>query len=292
MELRQLKYFATVARELHFTRAAQTLRVAQPALSRQIQQLEGELGVALFRRNKRAVALTAEGARFLAEAESILAHSERAVLNARTGGARSLNIGYAWGLFHSVAPAALQRLREAHPELSINLFDLSSAEQSRALAAGKLDAGFIGLAHEAEAARLPKSKIGSCRFVIALPEKHALAKQRKIDLARLRAEVFLLIASDHFPGAAQVMIEACAARGFRPRTLHSPERGHTILSLVAANCGVALLPEPLTALPHQGVVFRQPNQAVQSDLFLAWRGALEPEIVEALLAAARPGPGH
>lgn len=285
MEFRQLRYFATVARELNFTRAAEKLRVAQPALSRQIRQLEDELGVRLFERDKRSVRLTGSGEAFLGEADAILKQSERAMLLARSNKG-ALRLGYVWGLFHTIAPETIQRLRQRLPDLAVNLFDLSAAQQSRALATGKLDAGFIGFAFEADSARLAKRIVGKTEFVAALPDNHPLVRQRKLDLRRLEREVFLTISDEHFPGASRIISDACAAAGFKARTLQTPERGHTILGLVAAGCGLALLPETLSALPHAGVSFRRLTQEVSADLFLAWRAELDPEILDALLAAA------
>jgi DNA-binding transcriptional LysR family regulator len=283
MELRQLRYFATVARELNFTRAAARLHVAQPALSRQVKQLEDELGIALLHRNHRQVTLTPRGQSFLAEAESILEQSERAIKRVRATDQQRLNIGYVWGLFHSTVPQALQKFRALDPAIAVNLFDMSAAEQGKALGAGRLDVGFIGLAFEAEAERLEKHCVGSTDFVIVLPENHPLARSRSIKLNALEDEVFLVISDEHFPGASQVMLHASADAGFKPRTLQVAERGHTILSLVAAGCGVALLPEPLSALPHTNVVFRRPSAAITADLFVAFRKNLDRTIRKNLL---------
>jgi DNA-binding transcriptional LysR family regulator len=285
MELRQLRYFTTVARELNFTRAAARLHVAQPALSRQVKQLEDELGVPLLVRNHRGVTLTPRGQTFLAEAESILEQSDRAMRRARVVEQQRLNVGYVWGLFHSVVPQALQKFRAFEPGVAVSLFDMSAVEQGRALADGRIDAGFIGLAFEAEAARLEKHRVGSTRFVIVLPECHPLGRSRKIKLSALENEVFLLISDEHFPGASQIMLRACAEAGFRPRTLQVAERGHTILSLVAAGCGVALLPEPLSALPHTNVIFRRPAEPVTADLYVAFRNRFEEPLRRSLLRA-------
>jgi DNA-binding transcriptional LysR family regulator len=282
MELRQLRYFSMVARELNFTRAAARLRVAQPALSRQVKRLEEELGVTLFLRDNRSVTLTAKGRNFLKDAEEILRRSESAMEHARGKAGNTLRVGYVWGLFHSIVPPALQKFRVLECDVAVHLFDLSAADQGRALASGKLDVGFIGLAFEAAEAGLEMRRIGKTGFVVALPEGHPLAGCRVIDLKGLADEVFLLISEEHFPGASQVMLNACTAAGFRPRTLQV-ERGHTILSLVAAGCGVALLPEPLCALPHMNVVFRPIKAPVSADLFIAWRKGLESGIRSHLL---------
>jgi DNA-binding transcriptional LysR family regulator len=282
MELRQLRYFAMVARELNFTRAAEKLHLAQPALSRQIKQLEAELGVALFFRDKRSVRLTDKGRDFLPEAESILLQASQAMDRMHGRGDKELKIGYVWGLFHSIVPAVLQRFRELAPATAISLLDLSAAQQGKLLTTGKLDAGFIGFAFEADQAGLEKARIGICDFVIALPKGNRLCRQPAIDLASLAREFFLLISNEHFPGASHLIREACASAGFQPRVLQTAERGHTILNLVAANCGLALLPAPLRELPHEGVVFRPPMKAISADLYLAWRSDLDKEVVKQL----------
>lgn len=287
MELRHLRYFATVAGELNFTRAAEKLRVAQPALSRQIKQLEHELGVELLLRDKRKVSLTEEGAAFLVEAQSILQQTGEALERVRGRAHPVLRIGYVWGLFHSIVPRALQRFREGIPDIRVDLLDLSAAEQGKAMTAGKLDAGFIGFAFEADAAGLEKQKVGVCDFVVALPASHPLAKRKAVSLAALAREVFLLISEEHFPGASEVMMNACIEAGFRPKRLQVAERGHTILGLVASGCGVALLPASLRELPHGGVVFRWPSSPVSADLFLAWRRGLLEQTRNQLLAAVR-----
>lgn len=273
MELRHLRYFVAVAEQLNFTKAAARLRVAQPALSRQIRQLEDEIGIGLLKRNNRSVVLTAAGRTFLAEARQILQQSEHAVKSLQSR-ARfeqgELNLGYVWGLFHTVAPEVLARFRGEHPQVAVNLFDMTAMQQAQALTEGKLDAGFIGFAEEADGAGLSKQKVGSCQFLVVLPKRHALARQKKVSLKALTEDFFIAISEESYPAAAHVMRSACWQAGFRPKVLQSAERGFTVIGLVAANCGVALLPEALQALPHEGVVFRSLAHPVQADLFLAW----------------------
>ncbi len=273
MELRHLRYFVAVAEALSFTRAAGKLRVAQPALSRQIRQPEEELGVKLLERNRRSVSLTNPGQAFLSEARSILEQSDAAIQIAQRAGQpeRSiLNLGYVWGLFHTTVPDWLARFRREHPEVAVNLFDLSANEQASMLVEGRLDAGFIGFAQEADVARLEKLKVGSCDFVAVLPEKHPCARKPKVPLSFLAKEFFIAISEESFPGASHFVLDACQSAGFQPKILQSAERGHTILGLVAGNCGVALLPEPLKALPHPKVVFRPLTVPPRGELFLAW----------------------
>jgi DNA-binding transcriptional LysR family regulator len=277
MELRQLRYFVAVAQRLSFTRAAQQLHVAQPALSRQVRLLEEELGIKLLERNRRGTELTEPGRAFLAEACALLEQSARAIAVAQKtqrSSSAQLNLGYIWGLFHSLVPPAISRFRQILPETAVNLFDLSAIEQAQALLDGKLDAGFIGFAQDAQAPGLARRKIGSCPFVVALPARHPLARLRRVPLERLAGESFLSISEQTYPGAWHLIVAACAGAGFRPRTLQAVERGYTILGLVAGNCGIALLPDPLRNLPHQGVLFRPLLEPVEADLFVAWRPAV------------------
>jgi DNA-binding transcriptional LysR family regulator len=287
MELRHLRYFIGVAEALSFTKAARVLRVAQPALSRQIRQLEEEVGVPLFERTRFGTTLTSAGQAFLGEARGLLEQSEQAVRVAQRTGADqtgSLDLGYVWGLFHTRVPEIVARFRRHHPEVAVNLFDLTATEQAEALAAGRLDAGFIGLADEAEAAGLAKRKVGSCQFVAALPANHRSARRGKIRLSLLAQDFFITISDKNYPGASRQARLACERAGFRPRILQAAERGHTILSLVAGGCGVALLPEPLRALPHPGVVFRPLEDSVTADLFIAWNPKLHRALRAQLVA--------
>ena len=296
MELRHLRYFVGVAQELNFTRAARKLRVAQPALSRQIRQLEDEVGVKLLERNRRGVHLTDAGQAFLGEAQSLLEQSEQAIRVAqatRQGAKGPLNLGYVWGLFHSQVPAVVERFRRQCPDVAVNLFDMTATQQAESLVQGKLDAGFIGFAHEADAAGLARRKVGSCSFVAALPKGHRAARRSRVSLAALAQDFFFTISDRSYPGASRVVLEACEQSGFRPKILQAAERGHTILGLVAGNCGVALLPEPLRALPHPGVVFRPLVQATRSDLFVAWQPGRQSELRDAFLSSLdRPVPGR
>jgi DNA-binding transcriptional LysR family regulator len=286
MELRHLRYFVGVAEESSFTRAARKLRVAQPALSRQIRQLEEEMGVALFERDRTGARLTEAGRVFLGEARSLLTHSASAVKAAqaaRAPGGGSLNIGYIWALFHTIAPAAIARFRREFPGVAVHLFDLTGTQQAEGLMEGRLDAGFVGFAHEADAPGLAKRKVGECELVAALPENHPAAKRRTVPLAALAQDFFFAISDQTYPGAARWVMDACAGAGFRPKILQAAERGYTILGLVAGNCGVALLPEPLRALPHPGVVFRPLTPPPKCDLFVAWKAGRMTPLREAFV---------
>src|SRR5512141_52917 len=148
MELRHLRYFVAVADELNFTRAAKKLHVAQPSLTRQIHNLEDELGVRLLDRTQSRVALTEEGRSFLLDARRLVAlslESVQAVQRFSRGESGQLNLGYLFKFNFDLLPATLTTFYQSCPEIAVNLFDMSPAEQLRALEARKIDLGFVGL---------------------------------------------------------------------------------------------------------------------------------------------------
>jgi DNA-binding transcriptional LysR family regulator len=287
MELRHLRYFAAIAKHLSFTRAAKELRVAQPALSRQLRQLEDELGVKLLERNQRSVALTIAGQAFLDEAQKVLRQSDEAVRVAKTSThepSAHLDLGYIWGLFHTITPAALAGLRQKWPDVTVNLFDMNAEEQRAALAAGKIDAGFIGFEQDTEGSGLARHRIGKSEFMLVLPDDHPLVAHDCVSLADLSRELFIAVSERTYPSAASCASDICLEGGFRPRILQAAERGYTVLALVAARCGVALLPASLAAMPHTGVEFRPLVQRPARELYIAWHRDRSSPLLEALLA--------
>src|ERR1044071_5245538 len=147
MELRHLRYFVSVAEALSFTKAAKKLHTAQPSLSRQIKNLEEELGVRLLNRTKQLVTLTEDGRSFLADAKRLLALAAEtvdSVRRLRSGEVRALNIGYVSNLFYDLLPRTLASFHQLFLTVSINLFDMSWGDQCRGLEDGKLDLGFLG----------------------------------------------------------------------------------------------------------------------------------------------------
>src|SRR6186997_2348968 len=148
MELRHLRYFVAVAEELSFTKAAEKLRLAQPSLTRQVRNLEAEIGVRLLDRSKNRVTLTDEGRLFLFDSKKVLAmcaESVAAVQRINRGESRQLNIGYVANIHYGLLPATLGAFRKLCPRVALNLFDMTSAEQFQALDGRKIDLGFVGL---------------------------------------------------------------------------------------------------------------------------------------------------
>src|SRR5512137_1103370 len=185
MELRHLRYFVAVAENLNFTKAAARLHLAQPSLTRQIHNLEEELGVRLLNRSKSQVTLTEEGRSFLADARRILALATESILAVQRlsrGETGQLNIAYLSNFDFELLPETLAVFRRAFPHIALNLFDMTPAEQFRALETRKIDLGFIGLPPPATAGALQWESIAQHRIVVVLPEKHPLARQRQLRL--------------------------------------------------------------------------------------------------------------
>ncbi len=180
MELRQLKYFVTVAEELNFRRAAEKLYIQQPPLSRQIRQLETELGVELFHRTKRSVSLTEAGQALLNEARLTLAQAQRAVNAAQQTQTNKLTIGFSLCAFDRVLPEIITTFRQQYPENRINLTEMSKEKQIQALFKNQIDIGFCyAPITQPELASLT---ILSEPLVVVLPSDHCLAQQEQIEL--------------------------------------------------------------------------------------------------------------
>lgn len=274
MELRHLRYFVSVAEALSFTKAAEKLHTAQPSLSRQIKDLEEELGVRLLTRTKHLVALTDEGRSFLADAKRLLSLAAEIVESVRrlhTGEVRVLNVGYVSNLFHELLPRTLASFHQFFPAISVNLFDLSCGDQFRALEEGKLDLGFVGL-HEPIARRgLEFRTIASYKTVAALSETNPLANKKSVELTALASMFFIGMSEASYPGYREWLNRTCESAGFTPKVLQDVELERTMIHAVAAGLGVALVPEQVRKLEHEKVVFRPLNSRVATEGCVAWR---------------------
>jgi DNA-binding transcriptional LysR family regulator len=273
MELRHLRYFVAVADALSFTKGAQKLHLAQPSLTRQIRDLEEELGVRLLDRTKQRISLTREGASFLVDAKRVLDLSEEIVESVR-GASRHesppLNIGYVANLFYDLLPVTLASFQRSFPNVPINLFDMSCGDQFRALEEGKLDLGFVGLREPIEERGLHFQSIAAYETVAAIPAKNPLAKKSVIRLRELKPMFFIGISEQSYPGYRRWLTQTCRKVGFSPKVLQDAEIERTVLQAVAAGLGVALLPEQVKKLPHESVVFRELQPAVKTESCIAW----------------------
>lgn len=278
MELRHLRYFVSVADELNFTRAAEKLRVAQPSLTRQIHNLEDELGVRLLDRSKGRISLTEEGRGFLADARRLVAlslESVEAVQRFSRGESSQLNLGYLFKFNFDLLPATLASFYGARPEIAVNLFDMVPAEQLRALAARKIDLGFVGLRPAASADTfdgLLWERVARHNVVAVLPATHPLAKRRVVMMRDLKSSFFVAMSEHTHPGSQDWLRSLCAEAGFTPRILQDVDLEAGIMTFVAEGLGVTLAREQIKNLPHPGVIFRPVALAAKADYWIAWHG--------------------
>ena len=272
MELRHLRYFVAVAESLSFTKAAVRLRLAQPSLTRQVHNLEEELGVSLLNRIKKQVTLTEEGRAFLVDARRILAlaqESIEAVQRLSRGEVGELNIAYLSNFDFQLLPESLRIFRKTFPQIALNLFGLNPAEQVRALEVRKIDLGFVGL-RTPGAENLQWESIAHHRTVVVLPSNHPLAVKRQVKLGELETMFFVGMSEKTHPGFRDWLNVTCGPAGFAPRVLQDAELETTLMSLVAEGLGITLAREYIKKLPHPGVVLRPLSPPVSSDYCVAW----------------------
>jgi DNA-binding transcriptional LysR family regulator len=299
MELRLLRYFTVVAEELHFSRAATRLNMAQPPLSQQIRHLEEELGVQLLARSRRHVELTEPGRQFLDSAREILALVDRAVTQvqrAARGEEGHITIGLVSSAsYEDVLPRILRAYRERHPTVAITLQEMSSGEQVVALREGRIQVGFL---------RPPIQEPGITTITVlreplvaVLPADHPLATRRRIPLAALAGDPFILIPRSHGLGILDLVMGACLEAGFVPRIAQEAKEIQTVVGFVAAGFGVSLLPETVRRLAHNGVVYLPlAPPKVTIEIAAAHRNEGPSPLLAAFLAVLRstcnPGPSR
>jgi DNA-binding transcriptional LysR family regulator len=289
IELRLMRYVIAVAEELHFGRAAERLLIAQPPLSQQIKKLEREIGADLFYRTKRRVELTETGRVFVEEARRTIAQAEltlRATRRAARGEIGRLVIGYAGSATHYVLPRVLTRFRRQYPAVEIELREMATVQQVAALLERRIDIGFV---------RPPVSESGldlsilvEEQFLAVLPRSHRLARRRLIPLEQLSAEHFILFPRHLGPRLYDPIVAACQQSGFSPAVVQEAMHIPTIVSLVAAGVGIALLPESVRELRWRGIVYRDlAGSTARTAIALASRSAEESAAAKSFIITAK-----
>ncbi len=289
MELRHLRYFVTVAEELHFGRAAERLSIVQPSLSQQIQQLEKELGFPLLYRTKRSVELTDAGKVFLVEAKRVLTQvqeAKRAAQRASRGEVGRLVVGYISSSTYDLLPLMLRVYRERFPAVEVGLRELTTQEQVRALEEEYIHVGLLRLPINA-----PLVKVEVVRrepIVCVLPEEHPLASHERIAVSLLADEPFVLQSSHRGGGYYIQLMKLCLSSGFTPNVVQEVTEMHTIVSLVAAGMGVSLVPLSARNIRSQGVVYRElEGPPALTEMAVAWLRYSRSTLVQNFLAVAR-----
>jgi DNA-binding transcriptional LysR family regulator len=273
---KQLKQFIVVAEELHFGRAAARLHIEQPPLSQAIMRLEEIVGIELLARTKRAVGLTEAGRIFLEDARRLINLKDQAIeraRHAREGSAECLTLGLVGSVSYGLLPEFLSRFRKEHPNVSFELSELSSIEQIEELNTKRIDAGILRVPVY-NATGLNMRIVTRERMVAVLPAKHPLAHKSKIHLASLSEEKFVMFPANRVPSLQVKTLMACHAAGFSPTVALEAWQMLTVVSLVAAGMGIALIPSQIRNTPHPGVVFRDlldESEHLDLEIAIAWR---------------------
>ncbi|PLZ01030.1 LysR family transcriptional regulator [Burkholderia sp. WAC0059] len=284
MDLRRIRYFAVLAEELHFGRAAQRLNIAQPPLSQQIRVLEDELGARLFERSNRHVELTPAGKALLPEARALLAQAERAgtvALRAQRGELGELRVGFtSSAAFSTVIPRLIYAYRHRLPEVHLRLEELTTQQQLTAMLERRLEVAFVrgpdkpDLPPTLEATRLLQDSL-----VAVLPAGHALlAREGPLSVGALRDEAFVMYPSESGTGVYDQILSLCRRAGFAPRVTQEAKQAPTIVGLVAAGLGVSLVPASLQNINVNGVAYRPLREnAARSAMWLVLRAGARSE---------------
>lgn len=256
MELRHLRYFAAVAKESNIGRAALALNISQPPLTRQIQQLEEDLGTKLFVRSVKGVELTEAGRILHAEVVNILALVDLAQERTRRAGQGligRLDVGiFGSGMF-DVVPRVLLRFRNAFPEVRIVLHTLNKEEQIEALRQRRINIGFNRLVREVP--DIDSQVVMWERLVACVHETNPLAGRVKLSLDDLADEPFVLFPNVGRPNFRDFVVDLCRSRGFTPRIAQEVGDGVTGVALVASGFGICIVPESVTYFRAVGVVY-------------------------------------
>jgi DNA-binding transcriptional LysR family regulator len=276
MELRHLRYFVAVGEEQHYGRAAERLRVAQPALSRRIQDLEKEVGFKLFDRLPRGVKISAAGKSLLNDARHILQEVNHATARAKriaAGQSGTLRVGYVQSLsWRGIVPESLRHFREHRPDADLQLKPLSSSEQFPAVQSGSLDAGYVYTMATA-APELGQFEVGSVDLLLATPSDHPLKKRKKLRLKDLVDVPFIWFPRRSSPVFFDHLVAECARGGLNaPHIVQESPDESILLSLVACGVGVAIVSGSSQWRHPQGVsLLRVTDLNLRLPIALIWR---------------------
>jgi DNA-binding transcriptional LysR family regulator len=278
MDLRRLKYFVTVAEELHFGRAAKRLHITQPPLSQQIQLLEHELDMMLFNRTRRRVELTSIGKVFLVEARALLQQSDDAVARTRRvqrGEAGRLSIGWMpWSVLTPL-PFMIREFCQRFPEVHLDVHSLSAEGQLEALHEGTIDAGFVlwisdfGL--PSRTGPLKTEIVLKPPLVVVVPQNHRFASAGRVELADLTNEPYILFKRESGQVFYDYVISFYQRNGLRLNIRHEADHPSTVLGLVAAGLGITILPFTSTHVIPGVVCCDLPAASPQLEIALTWR---------------------
>jgi DNA-binding transcriptional LysR family regulator len=249
MELRHLRYFVAAAEELNITRAAARLRVSQPPLSRQIHDLEDEIGAALFDRSHKKLKFTAAGEYFLPEARKILARAQRAARVAKaasTGQVGQIVVAFLSPLGGMFLPRVIRSFRRKFPLVDVDLLEMAPRQQLEALLDNQIDLAFLAKVEVESTHEFAFEPVLDVKLRLALAPDHRLAKLRRVPLVKLEREPFIAIKRSSAPATHELFRGLCRSAGFEPKVIKQSDHAQSILDFVAAGVGVSIVPEPFS----------------------------------------------
>ena len=273
MDIRQLRYFLVVAAERNFTRAAERLNMAQPPLSRQIQQLEREVGALLLDRDSRPMALTDTGRLFYEHAVQVTRRMDemKSAMHAFvTSNRPRFIVGFVPSVLYSRLPDIIRGFRRAAPDVDLRLIEMMSIEQIASLKEGRIDIGFGRVRFNDPA--IEREVLREERLVAALPIGHRLLSgERPIDLADLTDEAVIVYPREPRPSFADQALSLLRDHGVTPSVIHEVKELQTALGLVAAEDGICIVPTSVNMMGRRDVVFRELVQHAVSPIILSHR---------------------
>jgi DNA-binding transcriptional LysR family regulator len=285
MELRHLRYFVAVAEERSFTRAAQRLHIAQPPLSRQIQQLEEILGVQLFERNSRPLKLTDTGRFFYQHASQLLAQTaELESMTRRVGKIeRNLSVGFVGSTLYGMLPKIIRRYRQQHAEVELSLNEMSTMDQIKALKEGRIDVGFGRIRLDDPSVR--RVVLREERMIVALPQGHVLGDSKTVlSLYDLLNETLIIFPKSPRPSYADQVLAAFHDRALKPARVLETRELQVALGLVAAGEGISIVPKSVYGLKRDDVVYKDLDDAnLVSPIIMSMRMLDESEDLQRML---------
>jgi DNA-binding transcriptional LysR family regulator len=285
MELRHLRYFLAVAETRHFGKAAEALHMAQPPLSQAIRRLEGELGVELFTRTTRQVALTGAGEVFRTDVERILKAVDEAAARAGrfTAGVEGvLRVGLTGSASYRQLPALARLLKREMPHVTMEVHtEMLTPAQEAALVERRLDVGVLRPPVREEG--LTHRPLADEPLVVAVPEEHWLAESATVRIEQLRHEDFIMYGATLGSVVNDAVVRSCLASGFYPHCAYEVTETSAALALVAAGLGIAVLPDSIRSAPREGVLCKSIDDALLVPLVLAWRAEDDSPLVRNLL---------
>lgn len=293
-DVRQLRQFVAVAEHLHFARAARELNISQPPLTRAIQELERKVGAELLQRTRRRVELTPAGAELLGAAKRILAELVHAVERVRSvgeGAAGSLRIGFVPLADYGLVPSLISAHKARHPGIALSLREMLTPQQQTALELDELDLGI--LVGPMPAKGFQQLVVQRDRFVVAIPARHALGQDKApMPALSLAREPFVAVPREYAPRLHDIVTAIAHRAGFEPKIAQEAIQMQTVVSLVAAGLGVALVPQSVASVKHKGVKFRPLKDRHDSlELSLTWKSMSPNGAVRDFVCTARPSEG-